>query len=341
MKVDSILYIGSLKASDTSQHRMNAMQQLGFKVVCIDTSLYLPQGLELYIQYYLGIGRLIDKLNKKIVFDVMAYKPDIVWVDKGIFVKKETLRSIRSLTKTVHLNPDDPFGLHRNGWRIFLKALPFYDLHFVSRPQNVEEYASVGAKKVFEYDRSFSPHIHKPYSDLEMHDVEKFDVGFIGSYAPQRSRSIEFLLTNNIAVRVFGSGWKRERYPKRIQYLFHGPLTGVDYSKTLNAMKIALHFLRRENRDEQDSRTFEIPASGTFMLAERSRKHEQLFSENQEAVFFDSDEELLHKVRQYLKQDEKRIKIATAGLKKSWDAGYDHCSRLKQLLNIVKQELTN
>jgi spore maturation protein CgeB len=65
-----------------------------------------------------------------------------------------------------------------------------------------------------------------------------------------------------------------------------------EYIKTINGMEIALHFLRHGNRDEQDSRTFEIPACKVFMIAESSELHLQLFKENEEAVFFSSKKEL-------------------------------------------------
>ena len=119
---------------------------------------------------------------------------------------------------------------------------------------------------------------------------------------------------------------------------YKGPsVYGDDYIKTVNGMEIALHFLRHGNRDEQDSRTFEIPACKVFMLAEGSELHRELFKENQEAVFFDSKEELLKKVKYYLSEKEERDRIALNGYRKCFDAGYDHTSRMKKVLNTIKE----
>lgn len=339
MKAHKILYVGSLTERDTSFHRMLAMRQLGYEVYTLDTNKFLPKGFELAIQYRLGIGRMVHVLNQAILKEVSMRHPDLVWFDKALFVTRETLISLQSLTKTVHLNPDDPFGMHRIGWRIFNRAIPYYDLHFVSRPQNISEYLSRGAKRVFEYDRSFSPDYHRPLSMEEMQGVEKFDVGFVGSYAPQRARSIDFLHRNNYLVHVFGSGWDKHKIEKRYKSLFSPPVVGIHYARTLNAMRIALHFLRRENRDEQDSRTFEIPACKTFMLAERSGKHEQLFAEGKEAVFFDNDQDLLEKLNYYLTHVHERDVIANAGYHKSVAAGYDHLNRLRQLIGLVERQI--
>ncbi len=108
--------------------------------------------------------------------------------------------------------------------------------------------------------------------------------------------------------------------------------------KAINGMGIALHFLRRENRDEQDSRTFEIPACGAFMLAERSPKHEAFFRDGEEAVFFDSDDDLLEKVKYYLTRPEQTKQIAAAGRYRCIASGFDHHGRIQAMLEIVFSE---
>lgn len=337
-----ILYIGTTNIGDTSFERMKALEDLGHHVDSINSGK-IPTFWKRAIQKAsrtVGLKLRFKKLNRAIRNQIKKHEYDLVWVDKGTAIRSDTLEFIKKQQpecRLVHFNPDDPFGQFNKGWELFLEALPLYDFHFVSRAPNVGEYVSRGGKNVFPYDRSFSKLLHRPIhlspSEREKYGVE---VGFIGSHAPARAEMIAFLIKNGIPVAVHGNGWQGKSQWETIKPYFRGPGRVADeYVKTINGMNIALHFLRRENRDEQDSRTFEIPACGAFMLAERSPKHEEFFVENQEAVFFDTVEELLEKVRFYLQRPLDRQRIALAGRNRCVDSGYDHHSRMTSFLQII------
>ena len=111
---------------------------------------------------------------------------------------------------------------------------------------------------------------------------------------------------------------------------------GDQYAEVLCAFDINLCFLRRLNRDRQTQRSVEIPACGAFMLAERTEEHLDLFKEGIEAEFFDSDEELLAKVRYYLANPEQRKRIAAAGLERCLRGGYSYHDRLRWMLEKAR-----
>lgn len=65
--------------------------------------------------------------------------------------------------------------------------------------------------------------------------------------------------------------------------------------------------------DAFTTRSFEIPAAGAMLLAERTDEHRALFEEGREAEFFGDEEELRDKLRYYLGQEPARRRIAEAG----------------------------
>jgi spore maturation protein CgeB len=97
-----------------------------------------------------------------------------------------------------------------------------------------------------------------------------------------------------------------------------------------------LCFLRKENRDTSTARSVEIPACGAFMLAERTNSHEALFTEDVEAVYFGSDEELETKVKYYSANLEARTRIATGGLERFRRSGYSDIEILDGLLASIE-----
>jgi spore maturation protein CgeB len=137
-------------------------------------------------------------------------------------------------------------------------------------------------------------------------------------------------------VSITGNEWQNAKQWHLIKSYYKGPsVYGEEYVKTINGFDIALHFLRHTNRDEQDSRTFEIPACGSFMLAEKSNVHLSLFEAGKEAVFFETKEELLESVHYYLEHPAERKSIEEAGHQRCVTSDYTHRGRLKEVLDKI------
>lgn len=335
-----VLYIGSLDNHSNSYRRYKTLQQLGLDVYAVDIDKYIYQTVFSSFHHRLNIGPGILKLNRELKTAIKKFAPGLIWVDNKPFVTAKLIKSNRRNfpnTKWINLVTDDPTGRYKKAWRIFKATAPLYDLHFVQRIENIKEVMAYGAQKVALCFRSFDPEFHRPMHITETeHGQFKTGVGFIGTYEQERENSIAVLISNGIAVQVTGDGWSKGKHWELIKPYYTGPsVYGEEYINRLNGMDIALHFLRHANRDGQDSRTFEIPACKVFMLAERSELHQQFFSEDEEAVFFGNDEELLSKVKYYLTNPALREQIAAAGYARSMQSGYSHKERLTDVLNKI------
>jgi spore maturation protein CgeB len=335
-----LLYIGSLNQQSNSYRRFVALSQLGLKTMGIDTDSFIYKGPFVKFHHHLNIGPGIRRLNEKVIASIRSMNPDVLYVDNKPFLTSATLKLAKKIVpglKIVNVITDDPFGKYGNSWRLCKSTAPYYDIHFVQRIVNVDELKQCGANQVEICYRSFDSELHRPFK-LSPEESNYFhaQVGFIGTHEVQREECIAYLITNGIPVKVVGNDWPGCKNWQIIKPHYKGPsVYGEEYIKHINGMDIALHFLRHANRDEQDSRTFEIPACGVFMLAERSEAHEKLFLENKEAAFFSDCEELLVKVKYFIQHKEERERIAQSGLSRVLSSGDSHQGRLRHIIEKI------
>lgn len=117
-----------------------------------------------------------------------------------------------------------------------------------------------------------------------------------------------------------------------------GPgLYGPDYARALAGAKIAIGLLSKRVPETTTTRSFEIPAMGTFLLAERTADHQALFDEGHEAAFFEGAEELAAQIRLYLNDDAARARIAQAGQHKCQTAGYATDQQFSRITDWLEQ----
>jgi spore maturation protein CgeB len=111
-----------------------------------------------------------------------------------------------------------------------------------------------------------------------------------------------------------------------------------DQCKAIGGAKIALAFLRKLNRDDYTQRTFEIPACGGLLLAERTARHASFYREGIEAEFFDPSkpDELVRKVRELLADGERRRAIREAGRRALERGHHTYSDRLIRVLEVQR-----
>lgn len=340
-----ILSVGSMNGiSNTCVHRHWALEKIANEVDIVNMygapiSFWFKLVNRLFL-YGLPL-RLPDNsnANRKIKKKVAQKDYDIVWIDKGWVINKETLKFIKKKnpkTRIISYSPDN-MVLRHNQSQNYLECIPFYDFIFTNKSYILEDMRKLGAKNIHFVNNSYEDTFHFP-RELTLTEYKNLggDVGFVGVWEEERCESILYLAKNGINVRVFGGGkWinYKNSYPNLI--IEDKGLYGEDYSKSFQAFKISLCFLRKMNYDLQTTRTMEIPGCGGFMLAERTEEHSRLFEENLEAVFFSNNEELLEKCKFYLANEEERKKIAKKGLLRCQVSGYSNEKTIKKMVSEI------
>jgi hypothetical protein len=339
-----ILYIGELTPFTRCEQRLRTLRELGHEVRALS---YLPvldgpqdaQRLPIVprVLNRVGVPLDLERVNERTLDAAARERFDLLWVEKARMLHAPTLVGFRRLQPDAALAyfSEDDMVLRQNASLWFRAALPLYDTVFTTKLRNLAdgELAALGARRVLFEPKTFDPRLHRPVPvDDAVRARLGSDVLFVGTFERERARSCLALARAGVRVRVFGHGWERFRSRHDNLLVERRAIGGEDYVAALCAAKIALGFLRKKSRDEHTDRSVEIPACGAFMLAERSREHSRLFREHREAVFFESDEELIAETRRYLADDVGRTRIALAGRRRCVDDGYDHAAALRRML---------
>ncbi len=276
-----------------------------------------------------------------------SLKPDIIIVLKGLLIDGECIERLRDDgIWVVLINHDDFFSQFKyNTSPTLIKALPYYNYIFCTKEVNVDEVKKYNkAAEMFLF--AFYPRIHYPPNhNSEDESMWSSDVVFVGNAYQQRIKQLEYLVTNinhPIRLKIYGLNWERmlSSGSPLWKHIQKRALMPAEMQKAIYYAKVSLGFLCKENRDDYTQRSFEIPAIGGLLLAERTNRHKKLYKEDSEAVFFDSNdfEELLNKLRLLLDDDKKRKSIAKNGHQKVWSSNHTYKNRLDRIFEIYEYE---
>ena len=100
---------------------------------------------------------------------------------------------------------------------------------------------------------------------------------------------------------------------------------------------MCLCFLSKLNRDTYTRRCFEIPACGKLLLSERTEDLMKMFTEDEEAVFFSTPEELVEKALWLSQHPEDVERIARAGMQRVHLDGHSVKDRMKEFVTVLEK----
>lgn len=345
MKILSIGAFSTYGISNTCLHRHWALEKIGqtdmVDITCppnlmsrIFSFLFRRCNVPVNYPYY--------EVNKKVLRQIEQNHYDLIWIDKGVQLSPRTLRRIKEIQKgaiIVGYSPDNMVVRH-NQSPYFINSIKYYDYYVTTKSYTVDDLYKMGVPHVLFVNNAFESTFHHPYV---LDEVEKKrlggKIGFIGAWEKERFEYILYLAEHGVSVRVWGGGrWlKYQNMNPNLQIEPCGLFT-EDYNKALSAFDISLCFLRKINFDLQTTRTMEIPACGSMLMAERTKEHLQLFEEDKEAVFFSSKQELLEKCQYYLNHPKLIKNISNAGLMRCKTSGYSNVDTIKRVLEVITKK---
>jgi glycosyltransferase involved in cell wall biosynthesis len=187
---------------------------------------------------------------------------------------------------------------------VILPTIPFFDLHVINENPlfitNCEKLPLVQRSKILVLYGAYSSKQFKP---TEERSIDVTFSGRVAGYRSQRKEYLLYLMECNIAgfISVFENN------------LF---LSMEENYKILGKSKIGLNFSFSVNNHQLKGRVFEVMLSGAMLLESENPQTASLFEEGKDYVSFGSKEDMVDKIRYYLKNDAERVRIAENGRRK-------------------------
>jgi spore maturation protein CgeB len=341
--LDTLLFIG--RDSGTSRHRAQAFARIGFDVTVIDPFSFLPKSnFMARWTWHTGCLFLEDYISRNVLAAIPNRLFGWVYVDGGELLGPRLVQELKSrFGKIVNYNIDDPFS-RRDGrrFRLYLQALPIYDLVVVLRDCNISEAYSQGAQRVMRVTMSADEVAHAPSNASAARVVEwQSEVLFIGTWMAERGPFLARLLELGVPLSIYGLRWQKAPEWDRLQRAWRGPglYADEDYAAAIRGAKVNLGLLSKGNRDQSTTRSFEIPALEGVLCAERTDEHMRLYQEQVEAVFWSAPEECAAKCFMLLGDDRLRENMRTRGRRRCLGNGTMNEAVLLQIAEQIGWQL--
>jgi spore maturation protein CgeB len=358
----NILFLGQIGAGQTSLMRMRALERLGHTVRGVHTTetWHRASWLARQTQRWLQRGPIVDGINESVITAARELRPDLVWAEKQEFLRVDTIDELRRLGATlVHFTPDPYFSLTWKRTRLMDEAIGAFDVLVYCKSYERESYEALGKPTVY-MPLGYCDEVHRPMPSTDPRWA--CAVGFLGGWEPRRERLLHAVAAAGVDLKIYGGYWDflgdgrwtprraiilrqlagGERFDVHRDELLArshqgGEVYDDDYARALTGANVGLGFVRKVCPDQHTTRTFEIPACGSLLLADRTAEHQEFFDEGTEAEFFGSSEELIDKVRFYCRDEPARRGIAEAGRKRCVASNYAYVHRLRAALDGISQ----
>lgn len=332
---------------------ITALQKLGFQVSVFNSKKnylpwsarnhdYLPGFLKVINNKIINwsLRRTVRRLQPDVVFFIKAenvWNKTIVWIlkrvqddnSKGLaWIKRfVTLNSFQGPSqkkkiRLINFYPDNPFSFwNGNSNSNVLLSLPLYDLFLIWERSLITQLQAAGCKRAVYFPFAYDETIFNPDVTVSLEEKEKYqsDVCFVGTWDAEREQWLSALKESLPGVRlvIWGNGW--EKVMERNALLrdcFRGvAIYGREMVKVFKCSSIVLNFIRKQNLEGHNMRTFEVLASGVFLLTQRTIDQTQPpFQEEVNVACFSTSEELIKKIRYYLDHPDERFTLAQQGL---------------------------
>lgn len=266
------------------------------------------------------------QINISLLRKVNTFKPDILFVIKGLHLTNQTIQNIKQKRiTTVNWFQD---LLEFMPWLI--KHASVYNYLFTPDPLMSRELKNKGIKSYY------LPLACNPDNEVNKYR-KKYGVVFSGQYTQRREKLFAKLTKLGDEFVIWGyPSWRRSTLAKHYKGLL--PSTQAVLDK-FRESKIVINVQTAEDKYPSEVvslRAFEATGVGTFLLNWKHVGIDSFWENGKEIVNFTTAKEALNKTLYYLKNEHRRQRIATAGWTRT-KKEHTWSLRLKRMFKIISE----
>ena len=269
-------------------------------------------------------------LRKRIFWSqIERFKPDVVYMHNLSILGIKDLKKLKKKVKLLVGQIACPLPNNK-------KILKQYDLIISSFPHYVEMFNSLGVNS--EYLKwCFEESVAKKIKSKN----KVYDVVFVGGFSPHHVKGNELMesLTNNVKVDFWGYDVNSLSPLSPIRKSYHGQAWGKEMYKIFSQARIVVNRHIGVSRNKANNmRMFEATGMGSLLVTDHKSNLGDFFDVGKEIVSYKDDNDLINKVKYYLKHSKERGKIAGAGQVRTLK-NHTYEVRMKELDRILKKYL--
>jgi spore maturation protein CgeB len=336
----SLLYAGQLETGGGSAQRRGALERLGFDCRDVDFLPFMKWGPRLLraATRLTASGPSIAHLNEAIRRAIDARTPDILWVDRGIWIYPETLTFARraGVSLLVHFSPDPMFVVHDT--RHLRASVPLYDVCLTPKEYELESYARHGARHTMLVPTAYDPGLHHPVPAAERAELEPFesDVCFIGHHEPWYEDVLRALASLPIRVAIWGPRWSSRCRDRVVRTWIRGDYAaGRDYARAVWASKMALGLISAMCPDPMTARNVELAAMRTCQIAPRRTEVAEVFQDGDSILLCRTPADFRDAVRRCLESPALRTHLAERAEQRVRNLGLDVDTVMRRVTSLL------
>lgn len=280
--------------------------------------------------YYFDLVRY----NKNITSISTLINPDIIIFHKNLALQKSTIKYLKRNNVFTVLYLHDFLQNPVNRSINFLDSLQYFDLIITTKSYELS-YLKLINQNVYFINNFINNTLNKTKDLIFYKDFDEKELVFIGGYEEERYRSLVFLADNGVRILIYAGIeykiWYKNFVPHVNIKLVNRTLRLSEYYEVIQKSFLIYSPLRKSNKDLQTSRTVEIPYFGGILFTERTSEHLEMFEENREAIFFETDNELLEKYQLLIDNPDFYNELKLRGNKRA------KCHNQDKFISLISQ----